>query len=213
MGIAATGRSLNGGAPRIAQPQKTGHLVESFTGCIIHGGATELIDARAVHPHQLCVATGDQQHQKRWFRRWAARQPGRAEVTLQMMNRQEGLAMEQGHGLAGGETHQQGPHQAGGGGGGNGTHLVPADAGLPKGLVHQMGQEFHVSPCGQLRHNSAVGGMAGHLTGHHVGQDLLAIGGTTVHQGHRCLITTCFEGQNDGQRSFPLLLRLQSTCG
>ena len=53
----------------VRQTHQLGRLVKGFTRRVVNAFAQQLIAAYAVHPHQLRVATRDQQSHKRKLRR------------------------------------------------------------------------------------------------------------------------------------------------
>lgn len=164
-GVATGRRRLDGGPTRVAQPEQPGHLVEAFSGRIVAAAAQAGVGPGTIDADQLGVAAADQQHEV-GTRRQGVAQVHRAQMPLQVVHPQEGLAMQPRQGAGRDRPHQQGPGQAGGDRGGDGIEIGHGQTALLQHPGDQGRQRLHVAARGDLRHHPAPAGVLLHLGGH-----------------------------------------------
>ena len=115
-----------------------------------------------IDPHQFGVAATDQNHQKGrcW---WIGVQLGRAQVTFEMVNPDEGFAMQASQGAARHRRHQQGPREPRGDRGGHPVEVGDRQATALDHLLDEQRQRLHMTPRGDFGHHTAPTGMFGDL--------------------------------------------------
>ena len=93
---------------------------------------------------------------------------------------------------------QKGGGQTGTTGRGEGIDVQGSQAGLPEGLFDQGTEDEGVIAGGHFRNDPAVGTMQGNLGRNEGGKDFHSGIRSLAQDGHRALITGCFDGQERG---------------
>ncbi len=181
------GRSRPG---RIGQPKELAHLVETLARGIVHSRAQQPVLGFALDAHQHRVAAADDESQVRLELRKvrggrAARNPGRIEMGLVVVNAEERPPQGKRDGLSGLEAHQQGAGQARALGGRHGIEPGGAHPGLRQSGARHRQQVPQVLARRQLRHHAPILGVQRDLGRNDVGQDppLLDQGGAGLVTG------------------------------
>ena len=139
--------------------------------------------------------------------------PGGVDVGMDMIDADQRDSPGQREALGGAESHQQRPDQAGAVGDGNridirrGGCVTPAP-GILEASLHQAGDDLHMRPAGDLRHDTAEALMQGHLAEHAVGQDPVAI----FDDGDTGLITGSFNSEDFHIGDIRLSGKVPVTC-
>ena len=144
---------------RIAQAQHFGTFVEGLPNGIVNGLAQDVVGQRAVHPHNLGIAAGNQQAQvrERWLPHGHAFLPYKTgqDVPLQMIDHHHGNVQGKGKRLGEGCPHQERAQQSRAAGKGNGREFLRRHAGLPQRLRYHGDDVLLMRPRRQFRHHAA----------------------------------------------------------
>ncbi len=135
----------------------------------------------------------------------AVGETGAQRMGFQMIDRHEGLAQAERHGLGRGQADDQAADQARAGRRGDPVDGLEAGAGVGEGLANRRIEQVDMGAGGDFRHHPAIGRMEIELRAHHIGQDLAAPVDAPAHQGRGRLVAARLDAEH-GQRGVGFVL-------
>ena len=172
--IALAAQLVQQRAAGIRQAQHARRLVKGLARRVVHRLAQQRIDAVIVHAHDVRMAAGGHQADKRRLQ-VPVRDVVRADVALDVVDRDERLARRVRQRLRRGDADEQRAHQARAVGYGDGVHVRKGHVCLFEALVHDRVHALHMLAGGDLRHHAAVHRVQRNLRGDDRGDDLPAV--------------------------------------
>ena len=153
--VAVGGVTVDGGPAGVAEVEQLRDLVERLPGGVVAGAAEDrMLQVRLDH-HELGVAAAYDQAEVGPGRRRRG-QVGRVQVSLQMVDADEGHVEAARKCLGEAEAHNQGAGQARTVGDGDGVEGVGGRVGLIEGRLDHRDDEALMVARGQLRHHPPV---------------------------------------------------------
>ena len=185
-------------APRVAQSQQLGDLVEGLAGCIVECGANvAVVKALSLMLSQIKMgmAAGNHQGQRSGIpivERFPLRQQNGVNVPFQMVDGDERLPQGECQRFGVSDAYQQCPRQARTLGYGDGFEIGEADAGFVQCGADHWNDVAQMLARGEFWDHTAVGSMDGNLRCHNARQYAMA----ALHHGGGGLITGAFDSEN-----------------
>ncbi len=171
-------RTLDGGTARIPETEQPADLVERLAGRIVDGLAEQPEVAVVAHLDEERVPAGHDQGDDREGRLGSRRrilarieQPAGLDVTLEVIDPDQGRGVDVGQRLGEVDPHQERAGQARTVGHRDGVDVAPVRPGVVEGGVEDGHDPAQVSPRGHLGHDPAGRGVEGDLAGDDVGVD------------------------------------------
>ena len=159
---------------RIADTEHAGDFIERLACCVVACAAEDFKLGVAFHHHDLAVAAGRDQCQKRRFQ-LRIRQISSRNVSSDVVHRNKRLVHRKGERLAEVRADEQRTEQSGRTGRGNRVHIVLVHFRVLERLLGHAHDRLHVPPRRDFRHNAAVQRVRGDLRVHHARQDFSSV--------------------------------------
>ena len=182
----------------VAESQEAPRLVERLAGGIVHGLAQEPVLEVIAHLHEERVAAGHDEGDERegglrLLGRVRVEQPGRVEMTLEVVDPDEGDVQGPRDRLRIREAHEERADQPRAGGDGHLPHVGKGRARFPQDLVERRVDPAQVGPRRDLGDDPAGASVQCHLARHGLGHDPAG----PVEERDAGLVARRFDGQEE----------------